>query len=76
MPIFTAGAIRANIKATKAQFDAAIDAYNNLLLYSTQEVLDVLAFAEDIYQQKAEQEHVVELAKQRYELSYLRQKKD
>lgn len=55
LPIFTAGAIRANIKATKAQFDAAIDAYNNLLLYSTQEVLDVLAFAEDIYQQKIEQ---------------------
>ncbi|KTD67635.1 outer membrane efflux lipoprotein [Legionella santicrucis] len=75
LPIFTAGAIRANIKATKAQFDAAIDAYNSLLLYSTQEVLDVLAFAEDIYQQKEEQEHVVELAKQRYELSYLRQKK-
>lgn len=75
LPIFTAGAIRANIKATKAQFDAAIDAYNNLLLYSTQEVLDVLAFAEDIYQQKVEQEQVVEFAKQRYELSYLRQQK-
>ncbi|CAM3088185.1 outer membrane efflux lipoprotein [Legionella steigerwaltii] len=75
LPIFTAGAIRANIKATKAQFDAAIDAYNNLLLYSTQEVLDVLAFAEDIYQQKKEQNQVVEYAKQRYELSYLRQKK-
>ncbi|MCW8418379.1 efflux transporter outer membrane subunit [Fluoribacter dumoffii] len=75
LPVFTAGAIRANIKATKAQFDAAIEAYNNLLLYSTQEVLDVLAFAEDIYQQKREQEHVVEFAKQRYELSYVRQKK-
>ncbi|MCW8410354.1 efflux transporter outer membrane subunit [Legionella sp. PATHC035] len=75
LPIFTAGAIRANIKANKAQFDAAIAAYNNLLLYSTQEVLDVLAFAEDIYQQKKEQNQVVEFAKQRYELSYLRQKK-
>ncbi len=75
LPIFTAGAIRANIKATKAQFDAAIDAYNNSLLYSTQEVLDVLAFAEDIYQQKIEQKKVVEYAKQRYELSYLRQQK-
>ncbi|MCE0723470.1 MULTISPECIES: efflux transporter outer membrane subunit [Legionella] len=75
LPIFTAGAIRANIKATKAQFDAAIDAYNNLLLYSTQEVLDVLAFAEDIYQQKIEQKKVVEYTKQRYQLSYLRQQK-
>ncbi|MFW2572579.1 hypothetical protein, partial [Legionella sp. 29fVS95] len=42
---FTAGAIRANIRGTKAEFDAAIFAYNNLLLRSTQEVLDVLAFA-------------------------------
>ncbi|PWY56323.1 RND transporter [Legionella qingyii] len=75
LPIFTAGAIRANINATKAQFDAAIDAYNNLLLFSTQEVLDVLAFAEDVYQQKLEQKQVVEFAKQRYQLSYLRQQK-
>ncbi|KTD67391.1 outer membrane efflux lipoprotein [Legionella steelei] len=75
LPIFTAGAIRANIKATKAQFDAAIDSYNSLLLYSTQEVLDVLAFSEDIYQQKIEQKKIVEYAKQRYELSFLRHKK-
>ncbi|MCW8443948.1 efflux transporter outer membrane subunit [Fluoribacter gormanii] len=75
LPIFTAGAIRANINATKAQFDAAIEAYNNLLLFSTQEVLDVLAFAQDVYQQKAEQKQVVEYAKQRYQLSYLRQQK-
>ncbi|QMT60020.1 efflux transporter outer membrane subunit [Legionella sp. PC997] len=75
LPIFTAGAIKANINATKAQFDAAIEAYNSLLLFSTQEVLDVLAFAENIYQQKIEQKQVVEYAKQRYQLSSLRQKK-
>ncbi|WP_454782580.1 efflux transporter outer membrane subunit [Legionella sp. WA2022007384] len=75
LPIFTAGAIKANINATKAQFDAAIDAYNNLLLFSTQEVLDVLAFAQDVYQQKLEQKQVVQYAKQRYQLSSLRQKK-
>lgn len=75
LPIFTAGAIRANIRANKAEFDAAIDAYNNLLLSSTQEVLNALAFAEDIYQQKKEQQQVVQYAKQRYQISNLRQQK-
>jgi NodT family efflux transporter outer membrane factor (OMF) lipoprotein len=75
LPIFTAGAIQANIKANKAEFDAAIYEYNDLLLRSTQEVLDVLAFAENIYQQKKEQVHIVEYAKQRYDLSHLRQQK-
>lgn len=74
LPIFTAGAIRANINATKAQFDAAIFAYNNLLLRSTQEVLDVLAFAQSVYQQKREQGGIVNDAQKRYALTTLRQK--
>lgn len=75
LPIFTAGAIAANVRATKAEFDAAIYAYNNLLLRSTQEVLDVLAFAQDVYEQKKEQVKIVNYAEQRYNLTYLRQQK-
>ncbi|KTD26132.1 outer membrane efflux lipoprotein [Legionella lansingensis] len=74
LPIFTAGAIRANIRATKAEFDAAIFAYNNLLLQSTQEVLDLLAFAQSVYQQKREQLNILKYATERYGLVRLREK--
>jgi outer membrane protein TolC len=75
LPIFTAGAIRANIRANKAEFDAAIFAYNNLLLQSTQELLEVLVFAQTIYQQKKEQNKIVYSAEQRYSLINLLQRK-
>lgn len=75
LPIFTAGAIAANVNAIKAKFDAAIFAYNNLLLHSTQEVLDVLAFAQDVYQQKKQQTEIVNYAERRYNLTKLRQQK-
>lgn len=75
LPIFTAGAIRASIRAAKAEFDAAIFAYNNLLLKSTQEILDTLAFAQRVYRQKQEQNLIVKQAQQRYQLTRLRQQK-
>ena len=75
LPIFTAGAIRANIKATQAEFDAAIYAYNNLLLRSTQEVLDTLAFAQTVHQHRTEQAEIIHQAQQRYRLIRLRQQK-
>ncbi len=75
LPIFTAGAIRANINAIRAQFDAAIFAYNNLLLQSTQEVLDVLAFAQSIDQQNQEQATILYYAEKRFNLVLLRQQK-
>jgi NodT family efflux transporter outer membrane factor (OMF) lipoprotein len=75
LPIFTAGAIRANIRAKKAQFDAAVNDYNNLLLRSAQEVADLLILAQTIYQQKEDQEQIVEAAEQRFELTDLRQQK-
>ena len=72
LPIFTAGAIRANVGAKKAEFDAAVFDYNTLLLKSAQEVADFLAFAQSIFQQKKEQESIVQKARARYELTYLR----
>ncbi|ASQ46738.1 efflux transporter outer membrane subunit [Legionella clemsonensis] len=74
LPVFTAGAIKANIKATKAEFDAAIFAYNELLLRSTQEVLDALEFAQAIYQQKREQVGIINSTNKRYKLTQLRER--
>ncbi len=75
LPIFTAGAIAANVRATKAKFDAAIYDYNNLLLRSTREVLDGLVFAQDVYEKKKEQTAIVNYAERRYKLTDLRQRK-
>jgi NodT family efflux transporter outer membrane factor (OMF) lipoprotein len=75
LPIFTAGAIRANIRAKKALFDEAVNEYNNLLLRSAQEVADLLILAQTIYQQKEDQEQIVEAAQERFELTHLRQQK-
>ncbi|MDR3625043.1 MAG: efflux transporter outer membrane subunit [Chlamydiales bacterium] len=75
LPIFTAGAIGANIRARKADFNAAIYAYNQLLLDSAREVADLLALGRSVYEQKALQNLVIERSKQRYELTVLRKEK-
>ena len=72
LPIFTAGSIRANIRAKKALFDEAVFDYNNLLLQSAQEVADLFVLAKSIFQQKADQELIVEAAEERYDLTELR----
>lgn len=75
LPIFTAGAIRANVRAKKALFDQAVFDYNNLLLKSSQEVADLLIFTQTIFQQKADQEQILNAAKARYDLTILRAQK-
>ncbi len=72
LPIFTAGAIRANIRAKKALFDEAVEQYNALILQSTQEVSDLLSFAETLFHQKQEQERIVASAETRYDITRLR----
>ena len=74
LPIFTAGAIKANIQARKAEFDAAIFAYNELLLRSTQEVLATLVYAQTVFQHQQEQQHIVHLATERLNLVQLNQR--
>jgi len=73
LPIFTAGAIRANLRAKKALFDEAVYEYNQLILKSAQEVTDLLAFAESIFSQKCAEDQIVQEAIERYELTALRE---
>lgn len=75
LPIFTAGAIRANVREQKALFDEAVFAYNALLLKSVQEVADLLSYARSIYEQKEIQNHILEAAQSRFKLSILRREK-
>lgn len=74
LPIFTAGAIRANVRANRAAFDAAIYAYNDLVLKSAREVADLLVLAEAIFEQKAEQDRVVSASQERHQLTVMRAK--
>ncbi len=73
LPIFTAGAIRANIRAKKALFDQAVYDYNDLLLKSASEVADLLVLAKSIFEQKSAQDLIIEAAQTRYDLVLLRQ---
>lgn len=75
LPIFTAGAIGANVDARTAAFNEAIYSYNQLLLDSAKEVTDLLALARSVYEQKGMQNQIVSNAKKRYELTILRRQK-
>jgi NodT family efflux transporter outer membrane factor (OMF) lipoprotein len=73
LPIFTAGAIRAGVRAKKALFDEAVFDYNNLLLKSASEVADLLVLAESIFKKKEDQQQILDAAHERYDLTALRQ---
>lgn len=73
LPIFTAGAIRANIRAKKASFDAAVFEYNQLLLKSASEVADLLVLIKSVLEQREDQAQIIEAAVSRYDLISLRQ---
>ena len=75
LPVFTAGSIRANIRAKKASFDQAVYEYNEKILQSTKEVADLMVFAQSVYQKKYLQENIVDQASSLYELICLRNAK-
>lgn len=72
LPVYTAGAIQANIDAKKALFDEAVYQYNELILLSFNQVADLLAIGRSVYGEKEKQVQIVENAKARYGLTLLR----
>lgn len=62
LPLFTAGAIRANVTGKKALYNQAVFAYNDLLLRSTQEVADNLRVLQALFEKKKDQSLIVEQA--------------
>ncbi len=71
LPIFTAGAIRANVRAKKALFEEAVFDYNNLILKSAEEVANYLVLVTSVFKRESLQRNIVEQAKKRYELTKL-----
>ena len=71
LPIFTAGAIRANVNAKKARFNQAVFDYNSLLLKSAQEVADILVVVDAIYNKRGSQKKIIQAADFRFNLTKL-----
>ncbi len=71
LPIFTAGAIRANVRAKKALFEEAVYTYNNLILKSAEEVANSLVLVNSVFQREKLQLDIVDKANLRFELSKL-----
>lgn len=75
LPIFTAGEIQANIDTQLALFYEAMFEYNQLLLFSVQEVADRLVTAESYFKQKRDQGLLLQKVQARYALTRLRYEK-
>lgn len=73
LPLYTAGAIGANVTAKKAQFLEAVYEYNELILSSFQQVADLFAIGRAVYEKKERQWQIVMNAMARYDLTRLLQ---
>jgi outer membrane protein TolC len=74
LPVFTAGAIGANVDVKKARFNEAVYEYNDLILKSLSQVTDLLAMGSAVLGEKEKQEQIVANAEKRYQLARQRQK--
>ena len=74
LPVYTAGAIGANVDAKKALFNEAVYQYNDLILKSFQQVSDLLAIGKAVFGEKEKQTQIVANATARYKLTQDRQK--
>jgi len=69
LPLYTGGDLSAILDAKKAEFQAAVFTYNDMILKSTEEVVDTLVFAKAVYSKKVQQEMIVGQAAQRFQLA-------
>ncbi len=72
LPIFEGGALRAQLRASHAAADAAIDAYNGTLVAAVREVADAVAQRRSLQQQMQSQQRALHLAAQAHRLTYRR----
>lgn len=73
LPVFTAGAIKANIRKTHAKFNQAVFEYNAALFSAISEVLDNLAQMRASHQQFQLEEKKLAVARNNLSLAQLRQ---
>ena len=74
LPIFTAGAIKANIQKTRAQFNEAVSEYNSALFAAVSEVMDSLALMRSAHKNYQLAQEKLAAARKQLSLSQQREK--
>ncbi|HXN16065.1 MAG TPA: efflux transporter outer membrane subunit, partial [Usitatibacter sp.] len=72
LPIFNGGALRAGLAARDADYDVAVEQYNQVLVDALRDVVDQLSSLRFLGQQRAQQRLALASAQQAYDLSVLR----
>jgi NodT family efflux transporter outer membrane factor (OMF) lipoprotein len=72
LPLFDAGQRRADLAAADAQYDVAVEQYNQTLSDALREVVDQLSSFRSVSQQRAEQQQALAASRDAYDLATLR----
>ena len=71
LPLFDAGKRRANLAAQDAQYDLAVEQYNQIVTDALREVVDALTSMDSLGKQRGEQRDALANAQEAYDLSVL-----
>jgi NodT family efflux transporter outer membrane factor (OMF) lipoprotein len=72
LPIFEGGRLRANLAGADADYDIAVEQYNQALADSLKDVVDQLSSWRSLEQQQAQQRIALDTAQEAYDLALLR----
>jgi NodT family efflux transporter outer membrane factor (OMF) lipoprotein len=72
LPIFEGGRLRANLAGKDAEYDIAVDRYNQTLADAMRDVVDQLASFRSVDLQRREQEQALATTQEAYDLALLR----
>jgi NodT family efflux transporter outer membrane factor (OMF) lipoprotein len=72
LPIFDAGRLRGNLATKDADYDIAVEQYNQTLADAMREVVDQLASLRSLDEQKRQQADALQTAREAYDLALLR----
>ena len=74
LPIFEAGRLRANLRGKSADYDAAVESYNGVVIDAVHEVGDQLASGASVGRQQSEQRLAQQAAQAAYDIAVQRYK--
>jgi len=72
LPIFDAGRLRANLAGTDADYDIAVERYNQTLADAMRDVVDQVVSLRSLNEQRKQQEMALATAREAYDLALLR----
>ena len=72
LPLFDAGKRRANLAAHDAQYDEAVEQYNQIITNALREVVDALTSMDSLNHQRSDERESLASAQEAYDLSVLR----